>query len=150
MLTATSFAPILTRTTEDNRRLSALADARVVWGGDAKIKRMSCFPTRPDGITLNFPDRHSSAAIATGSYIQPNEARRDELAERFFNDVFWFDQMGCGSPRVLYWVGNETQQDVEDDFLRRVARVVKTRATPSKPASPSASSLTPISWRRKD
>ena len=38
---------------------------------------------------------------------EPSTRRRDALVERFFNDTYWFDQMGCSSPRSLVWVGTD-------------------------------------------
>ena len=29
----------------------------------------------------------------------------DALLEQFYNDIFWFDQMACSSPRLVVWQG---------------------------------------------
>jgi hypothetical protein len=31
------------------------------------------------------------------------------LASRLFNDVFWFDQSACASPRLVAWIGDPDQ-----------------------------------------
>lgn len=85
--------------------VSKLCDLRLIWGGNAKVEAVSRVPIRPDGLSLGFPDRRSMAVIATAAYRQAAEAERDDLAVAFFNDIFWFDQMGCGSPRLLVWLG---------------------------------------------
>jgi hypothetical protein len=75
-------------------------DLRLIWGGDAKVAQVSRLPIRPDGLSIGFPDRKSIAVIATHAYGDADETERDALVERFFNDVYWFDQMGCGSPSL--------------------------------------------------
>lgn len=100
-----------------NARLSALADVRLVWGGDAKVEALGRVPVRPGGLSLGFPDRFSYAAIAAEAYDSLPPAERDALAERLFNDVFWFGQMGCASPHVLYWVGGPASYH---DLLERL------------------------------
>ncbi|HKJ73370.1 MAG TPA: acyl-CoA reductase, partial [Alphaproteobacteria bacterium] len=77
----------------------------MIWGGDSKVQAVSGIPIRPDGLSLGFPDRTSFAVFETAAYRDAASAERDALAQNFFNDVFWFDQMGCGSPRILFWVG---------------------------------------------
>lgn len=94
-------------------------DLRMIWGGDAKVNEVSKVPIRPDGLSIGFPDRKSFALIASDAYCQADGAQRDGLAERFFNDVYWFDQMGCGSPRLLVWLGEPGA--LAEDFYRRVA-----------------------------
>lgn len=103
------------------RRLSALADVRLIWGGDDKVTEIGALPLRPGGLTLPFPDRHSFAAIAAPAYAALSEGERDVLAEKFFNDVYWFDQMACASPHALVWVGGN---DGAGDFIARLERVV--------------------------
>lgn len=108
-------------------RLSAFADLRMIWGGDVKVAQLSTIPVRPDGVSLGFPDRYSFSAIAVAAYLGLDDAARDALAERFYNDVFWFDQMGCGSPRLLYWVGDRIDPAAEQDFFSRLDRVAARR-----------------------
>lgn len=114
-----------------NARLSALADIRLVWGGDAKVEALGRVPVRPGGLSLGFPDRFSYAAIAAPAYDALAPAERDALAERMFNDVFWFGQMGCASPHVLYWVGEPAGHA---DLLERLDRAAAGRA-PTEPGT---------------
>jgi hypothetical protein len=55
-----------------------------------------------------------------------SSAKSMRLAERFYNDVYWFDQMGCGSPRLLVWFGEPGP--FADDFYRRVAHVAHSKS----------------------
>lgn len=98
--------------------VSSLCDLRLVWGGDAKVAAVSKVPLRPDGLSIGFSDRVSFAAIQAAAYAKATQDERNELAARFSNDIFWFDQMGCGSPRVVFWVGDPEGND--EDLYRRI------------------------------
>ncbi len=96
-------------------------DLRLIWGGDAKVAQVSRAAIRPDGLSIGFPDRKSFAIIASDAYRRCDDAQRNSLAERFFNDVFWFDQMGCGSPRLVVWL--HEPNGLEVDFYSRIVEV---------------------------
>ena len=85
--------------------LSVGDDLRMIWGGDVKIAAVSKAAVRPDGLSLGFSDRKSFSVISACSYASMNEAARDAVAGRLYNDIFWFDQLGCGSPRAIFWLG---------------------------------------------
>jgi hypothetical protein len=110
---------------ETERALARHADLRMIWGGDAKVEAVSRVPVRPDGLSIGFPDRQSLAMVATDAYGAADAAARDALAVDFFNDVFWFDQMGCGSPRVLVWLGEPGA--LAEDFYGRLRGVIGAR-----------------------
>jgi hypothetical protein len=87
--------------------LSAAADVRVVWGGDDTVQRIRGAALAPAAIELTFPDRFSLAALDARSVVNLDQAALDRLGEAFFNDVFWFDQLGCSSPRLVVWCGDQ-------------------------------------------
>jgi Acyl-CoA reductase (LuxC) len=101
---------------------SAACDLRVIWGGDATVSAIRESSLGPHATDLTFPDRLSFALMKTVAFAGLNGDQRDELATRFFNDSYWFDQLGCSSPRVLVWVG-EPPADVDHDFYQRLLRV---------------------------
>lgn len=108
--------------------ISARSDVRVIWGGDRTIATIRRSPLPPHATELTFPDRFSMAALRTKSYAAIDDDSRDLLAERFFNDAYWFDQMGCSSPRLVLWVGDkEASKIAADDFYARLARVLQGR-----------------------
>ena len=107
-----------------SRRLSAQADLRVVWGGDATIAAFAAMPLKLGGAELTFPDRRSLAVMAASAYLALDEAGRDGLAERFYNDCFWFDQKACSSPILLAWVG-EASEKARADFWPRLEAKAK-------------------------
>ena len=107
-----------------NGLISAMSDLRMVWGGDAKINEVSADRLRPDGLSIGFPDRKSFAILAVDAYGGLSPPQREVLAERFYNDTFWFDQMGCGSPRVVAWIGSDEEGRLaSDDFYGRVVGI---------------------------
>src|SRR5205823_13847382 len=79
--------------------LSEACDLRVMWGGDASVRALREHPLRPSARDLPFPDRHSFAVLAIDAYARADDARRDRVALGLYNDVYWFDQAGCASPR---------------------------------------------------
>ncbi|MBN8819786.1 MAG: hypothetical protein J0I80_13830 [Sphingomonas sp.] len=102
--------------------LAGHCDLRVIWGGDEKVRAVSRHPIQPDGLSIGFPDRKSLAMIGTEIYRASDTSVRDALSEQFFNDLFWFEQMGCGSPRLLVWIGEP--DGLAEDFYRRLQKVI--------------------------
>jgi hypothetical protein len=109
-------------------RLSAVCDVRVIWGGDVTVRTIRSAPLPPHATELTFPDRFSMAAIRTEAYLGLAAEARDGVAESFFNDAYWFDQMGCSSPRIVHWVGETgTSRQAAGDFYGRVHSVLARR-----------------------
>ena len=89
-------------------RISALSDARVVWGGDAKVALFAPLPLRNGGKSIWFGDRFSFSTINGAALAELDDAALKGLAKRLHNDIFVFDQMACSSPHALYVVGEAT------------------------------------------
>jgi hypothetical protein len=110
-------------------RLSGTCDLRVVWGGDGAVTDIRRFPLRPRARDLTFPDRASLAVIDVASYLSARPAVRHRMASGLYNDIFWFDQAACGSPRVLYWLGApDAAADARDDLMARLKSEVARRS----------------------
>jgi hypothetical protein len=61
---------------------------------------------------------------------------RHRLAERLFNDAYWFDQLACSSPRLLVWVGEAPEVDAARDLLfSELARVVGAKGYKVQPGA---------------
>jgi len=86
-------------------KISALSDARVVWGGDAKVALFAPLPLRNGGKSIWFGDRFSFSTISGAALDKLDDAALRALAKKLHNDVFVFDQMACSSPHALYVVG---------------------------------------------
>lgn len=87
--------------------LSAVCHTRVIWGGDDTVSKIRQIPLAPMANELAFPDRFSQAVVHASIFNKLNDVERKQLLEQFYNDVFWFDQMACSSPRLVTWVGEE-------------------------------------------
>ena len=109
----------------ENDELSSFADLRMIWGGDEKVNSVSRTPIRPDGLSIGFPTRTSIAVISTEQYRTADDKCRTQLAAMLFNDMYWFDQLGCGSPRVLFWIGDPGE--VANDLFERLTAEIKLR-----------------------
>ena len=87
-------------------KISARSDARVVWGGDAKVALFAPLPLRNGGKSIWFGDRFSFSTVNGAALDKLDEAALRALAKKLHNDVFVFDQMACSSPHALYVVGD--------------------------------------------
>ncbi|HWC55397.1 MAG TPA: acyl-CoA reductase [Sphingomicrobium sp.] len=117
---------------ETEREICRHVDLRIIWGGDVKVETVSQIPIRPDGLTIGFPDRQSLALIGAAAYRSADAEARDDLAMRLFNDAYWFDQMGCSSPRLLVWLGDEGE--CRDDLYARLEVVIRQKNYSADPA----------------
>lgn len=111
--------------TEITAALSTACDTRVIWGGDETVRTIRSVPLPVHATELTFPDRFSLAAMSAPFYAGLAQAGRDDLAVRFFNDSYVFDQLACSSPRLLVWVGHPGA--LAQDFFHRVAQVAEAR-----------------------
>jgi hypothetical protein len=91
--------------TEITRALSMMCDVRVIWGGDQTVSLIRSVPLGVHAREVTFPDRSSLGVIRAEAYLALSQMAREKLAEQFFNDAYWFDQMACSSPRLLVWCG---------------------------------------------
>jgi hypothetical protein len=96
-----------------NTALSAASDARVVWGGDAKIEAFAALPLRGGGKPIWFGDRRSLALIKAEAVAALSREERRDLANRLHNDVFVFNQLACSSPQWMYVIGEDDGAAVE-------------------------------------
>ena len=86
---------------------SSRSDVRVIWGGDETVRSIRALPSKPTTKDVAFADKISLSAINAAAYALLADAEAKSLAHKFFNDAYWFDQMACSSPRVVYFVGDE-------------------------------------------
>lgn len=87
--------------------LSAQADARIIWGGDATIKALRLVPTQPRCVDVAFADRYSFCVLAARHVAGLPEPELAGLAENFYNDCYLMDQNACSSPHLVVWLGTE-------------------------------------------
>lgn len=110
-------------------QISAEADVRVIWGGDQSIAQIRSSPLQSHAIEITFADRASMAAIGIDAYLKAPPALARELAVKFYNDAYWFDQMGCSSPRTVLFVGDGGVADsAAMRFFEELSAVVQLRS----------------------
>jgi hypothetical protein len=108
--------------------LCAACDLRVIWGGDRSVADLRRYPLSPLARDLTFPDRSSFAAVSVTGWQAAEPAVRRSAVDGFANDVFWFDQAACSSPRTLFWVGEPAAaQAARAQFGSLLAEVVAQR-----------------------
>jgi hypothetical protein len=102
--------------------ISARADMRVVWGGDATVRKIREVPLPPRSVELTFADRYSLAAMNARAFLEANPRKRAQLVEDFVSDTFPFDQGACSSPQLVVWCGSaEDVESASNTFFAQVA-----------------------------
>jgi len=109
---------------------SAVADVRVIWGGDATVKQIRAIPIPPASIDIAFANKYSMAIIHARRWLEKSEIRREQETKAFWNDAYWFDQMACSSPRAVLWVGDkDAVEQAVNDFWGRLDDLLVNKAT---------------------
>jgi hypothetical protein len=89
--------------------ISAWCSHRVIWGGSETVANLRPLALNPHAGERVFGNKFSYSVFAAARYLAADTDERARVASGFFNDLFWFDQMACSSPQVLFWVGNEDE-----------------------------------------
>lgn len=112
--------------------LSALCDARLVWGDDETIRKTRAIPLPALAQEICFALRFSAAALNATHYNELAQPEKQQLVRAFFNDVYLFDQKVSASPRLLIWIGpkEETDQAAHDFYPRLADYTGTTYGTP--------------------
>lgn len=109
--------------------LSAWCTHRILWGGNETVAALRPLPLSPHASERVFGTKFSYAVVSLERYRDAGTQDRDQLATAFFNDMFWFDQMACSSPQILFWVGpEEGWRDTVAEFEQRLQAAVDRRA----------------------
>lgn len=109
-----------------NDALSAIADTRVIWGGDATIAQVRRSPLAPRAGEITFADRFSLAVIDSDSYLAREDKRH--IAEDFYNDTYLTDQNACTSPRMVIWTGGR-RDEAKAAFWTELHALVRSKYT---------------------
>ena len=109
--------------------LSKRADIRILWGGDETISTIRSLPSKPTTKDIAFADKFSYCVIKATAYLQLTEEKRRKIGSLFFNDAYWFNQMACSSPRIVYFVGDAAAcEAASPKFWGNVADELKQRS----------------------
>ncbi len=102
--------------------LSALCDARMVWGDDETVAHARAIPLPSLAREACFADRFSAAAFSATRYAALSQPEKQQIVRAFYNDIYIFDQMAGASPRLVVWVGaQEEAAAAASDFYPRLA-----------------------------
>lgn len=107
--------------------ISALCDARIIWGGDETIRKIRQSPLPVRARELTFADRYSFAVINADVIEAMTETALAQLAAGFVNDTLLMDQNACSSPHLLAWLGTCTS--AKQRFWRAVSNDARNRYT---------------------
>ncbi|MCE2595586.1 hypothetical protein K6Y31_12220 [Motilimonas cestriensis] len=83
--------------------LSSFCDLRIIWGGDETIKRIQSFPIPAHAHEVSFGNKISGALLDAKTILELDDIK--SLVHNFYNDVYWFNQQGCSSPKLIFWLG---------------------------------------------
>jgi hypothetical protein len=111
----------------EHRRMSALADVRIAWGGHESVEAIAALPARWDAETVVFGPRVSLAVV------DPAVAT-DGALSRLVTDIVYFDQLACSSPQRVFVKGRSGDPGFDafvDRFTSTFAR--QSRSTPREP-----------------
>ena len=138
------------------------SDMRVIWGGDDAVRSIRSVSLEPHATELVFPDRFSFVAFGAAAMKEVSASVVDAVVDQFVNDAYWFDQLGCSSPRLIVWVGNEDAgaiaarrfRDALVGHLGREHRSLPTSAAISKivfaAVRSAEGSITAVDWRNNE
>lgn len=106
-----SMTTLLSYPREDaiTQRLSALADVRLLWGGDQTIHHLRRMPASPRCVDIAFADRYSLCLMSAPAVLAAESKILQALCVGFYNDVFLLDQNACSSPHLVLWQGTATE-----------------------------------------
>ena len=106
-----SMTSLLSYPREDaiTQRLSAMADLRLIWGGDQTIQHLRRMPTSPRCLDITFADRYSLCLLSAPAVLAAESDALLALTVGFYNDVFLLDQNACSSPHLILWQGAELE-----------------------------------------
>lgn len=102
--------------------------ARVIWGGDQTVKTFKKFNTSPRTRDICFADRISFSLLDAAVMVNADEKEFNGFIQRFYNDSYTFDQLGCSSPQTICFIGNESDcKAALDKFSNEFVRFAKER-----------------------
>ena len=96
--------------------ISLTADARIIWGGDETVKQITETPKKEGCIDIPFPDKYSIALMNPADIEEAEDEELKRMAHMFYNDTYGADQNACSSPRSVFWLAGEA----DDNNLEKI------------------------------
>lgn len=91
------------------KQLSAISNARLIWGSDETVKKIKSFDTPSKCLDIPFSERYSFAVIGAAEVLGLDEVKLKRLVDGFFNDTYLMDQNACSSPQFILWYTKDDQ-----------------------------------------
>ena len=112
------------------RGISKKSDLRVIWGGDNAVKEISRIQLPTTSNEIKFANKYSLAVVKASeiALLKKNACR--DLAAKLANDIYWFGQQGCSSPKTILWYNDIKDTDLEqvkNCFYQELVEVAKSK-----------------------
>jgi len=89
------------RRSELSEAMSRVADAKVIWGGQAAVEAITRLPRPEHCIEIVFGPKYSIGVIDR-ERLEGNEKALDDAIAAFVRDVAIFDQRACSAPQTIF------------------------------------------------
>ncbi len=101
---------------------SLFCDGRVIWGGDNTINEIRKSPLKLMAKEIIFPNRYSICMLNTFCILKMEEEELGVIAHKFYNDTYTMDQNACSSPKIIFWInGNiDNQREAQKRWWQAV------------------------------
>ncbi|MGL5665042.1 MAG: acyl-CoA reductase [Shewanella sp.] len=110
--------------------LSSKSNLRVIWGGDVAVDKISSYPLPSTSNEIKFANKYSLCMVKASQLACVSDDALEKLITNFANDIYWFGQQGCSSPRTIVWL-NDIAEDalnaLKHKFYQRVQGVAATK-----------------------
>lgn len=87
----------------------ASCDAMLVWGGNDSIREIRSYPRKARCKVWEFPNRFSVAVLCCKAILKSSSSELSKLGRGFLSDTLTFSQNACSSPKIIFWVGGESE-----------------------------------------
>lgn len=112
-----------------NSYLSSLSDLRIIWGGDETVQSIRKHLAKPTTRDIAFADKLSYAVIDSKYLLSLSETGLTEKVRLFYNDSYYFNQMACSSPQIVYFAGNEQEnQNASEIFWNTLNKILNSKS----------------------
>lgn len=104
------------------------SDFCVFWGSNETIEHLRKLPRPANCGELSFPTKYSASMISLKRLRSLDQTQLKLMVNRFFTDSFLFDQNGCSSPRLIYWIlDDETPRAITEDFWKTLESIARNK-----------------------